>query len=82
MQKGNRTVGLPSDNYGCLEKVFSPILSAIGRIKIFLMTYLEKTLINKLSNKNLVNNDNDFQRFCHISLKILKSMLVVIKCPF
>ena len=30
-----------------------------------------KSLINKLSGKNLVNNDNGFQRFCDTSLETL-----------
>ena len=46
------------------------------------------TLINNLSKENFINNDDGFQRFCHISLDALnkhvhvrRSMLKVIKCP-
>ena len=36
-----------------------------------LMSYrrIQGTLTNTLSNENLVNNDNNFQRFCNLSLK-------------
>ena len=30
-----------------------------------------ETLINNLSKENVINNDNGFQRFCHISLDAL-----------
>ena len=46
-----------------------------------------ETLKNNLCKENLINNDDGFQRFCHISLDALnkhapckKSMVEVIKC--
>ena len=30
-----------------------------------------ETLINNLSKENFINNDDGFQRFCHISLDVL-----------
>ena len=46
-------------------------ISFIGHIKIFLMTNIRKMLTNNLSKENFINNDDGFQRFCHISLDAL-----------
>ena len=36
--------------------------------------------MNNLSKENYVDKDDDFQRFCHISLDALKNMPHVIRC--
>ena len=35
------------------------------------MRNIRKMLINNLSKENFINNDDGFQRFCHISLDAL-----------
>ena len=47
-----------------------------------------EVLINNLFKENFINNDDGFQRFCHISLDALnkhphvrRSMLELMKCP-
>ena len=39
--------------------------------KIFSNEKYRETLINDLSKENFINNDDGFQRFCHISLDAL-----------
>ena len=39
------------------------------KLSKYLCDAYRETLINKLANENLVNNDNDFQGFCNISLE-------------
>ena len=35
------------------------------------MRHIREVLINNLSKENVINNDDGFQRFCHISLETL-----------
>ena len=56
--------------------------------KIFSNEKYKETLNENLFKENFVNNDDGFQRFCHISLDALinihhirRSMFEVIKCP-
>ena len=54
MRTGIKAIWLLSDNYDCHVK---------ESYQNFSNDAFGETLINKLSNESLVNNDNDFQRF-------------------
>ena len=52
-------------------KKFQSNTSSYWSYKNFSNDAFRENLIIKLSNKNLVNKDNDFQRFCDINLETL-----------
>ena len=52
-------------------KKFQPNIISYRSCKNFSNYAFRETLINTLSNENLVNNGNGFQRFCDISLETL-----------
>ena len=52
-------------------KEFQLIIINYKSYKNFSNDAFRKTLINRLSNENLVNNDNGFQSFCDISIETL-----------
>ena len=53
------------------SKKFQPKVIHYRSYKYFSNEYFEKCLLEKLSNEVLVNNDNDFQRFCDINITTL-----------
>ena len=66
---------------------YQPSIISYRLYKNFSNPTFRETLIKKLSNENLVNNDNGFERFCDTSLETLismphvrKNMLEEIKC--
>ena len=68
-------------------KKYQPGIISYRSYKNFSNAAFRETLIKKLSNENLVNNDNGFEKFCDISLETLnkyapykKNMLEEIKC--
>ena len=50
-------------------KKYQPSIISYRSYKNFSNAAFRETLIKKLSNENLVNNDNGFERFCDISLE-------------
>ena len=50
-------------------KKIQPNIITYRSYKILSNGSFRKTLINKLSIENLVNNDNGFQKFCDINLE-------------
>ena len=52
-------------------KKYQPSIISYRSYKIFSNAAFRKTLLKKLSNENLVNNDNGFERICDISLETL-----------
>ena len=52
-------------------KKYQPSIISYRSHKKFSNPAFKETLIKKLSNENLVNNDNRFERFCDISLETL-----------
>ena len=53
-------------------KKYQPSIISYRSYKNFSNTAFMETLIKKLSNENLVNKDNGFEKFCDISLETLK----------
>ena len=54
----------------CFQKYQPKIINYKSNKKFSNEKYRE-TLINNLPKENFINNDNGFQRFCHISLDAL-----------
>ena len=52
-------------------KKYQPSIISYRSYKNFSNAAFRETLIKKLSNENLVNNDNGLERFCDISLETL-----------
>ena len=52
-------------------KKYQPKIINYRSYKDFSNEEYRETLINNLSKENFINNDDDFQRFCHISVDVL-----------
>ena len=52
-------------------KKYQPSIISYRSFKNFSNAAFRETSIKKLSNENLVNNDNGFERYCDISLETL-----------